>query len=185
MVGIIIALVALLMLRPFQKEDVDTSNMTIDEVSSYGFYAYILPDEIIESRGWTQTISMVSLDSHCRQIDTIYRENPIWIAYQDGTSRAPFFIAIAPTYSHSYNGNWTSETSEVEASFDPHLGVEYYIGDSGHLALKFVDDIGMQVVVNAWQDKLSVDEVMILISQLEYAGSNRDTLGNPWDNVCE
>lgn len=177
---------SMMILSACQTDNIDYDNLDVKEVSLNGFYAYILPASTVEIMGWTQTITMTGFDTHCSQSDTIYRENPIWITYQDGRSQAPFAVAIAPTASHTWNFSRSVDTITVAANFIEDEQVEYYeIEDSEHLLFRFEDDIGMQVVVLTSQDKLGIEQSISLIRQLLYSGPNETSIGNPWEKVCK
>lgn len=177
---------SIMILGACQTDNIDYDNLDVKEVSSNGFYAYILPALTVENMGWTQTISMTGFDTHCNQSDTVYRENPIWITYLDGTSQAPFAVAIAPTASHTWNFSRSVDTVTVAADFIEGEQVEYYeIEDSDNLLFRFEDDIGMQVLVLTSKDKLGTEQSISLIGQLLYFGPNKTSIGNPWKKGCE
>ncbi len=181
----LIMLNMVMLLSACQTDDIDYDNLSVDEISSNGFYAYTLPETIVEEKGWSRTIRMDGFDTHCNQTDTIYRENPIEITYQDGTLPAPLSIDIAPG-SNIWNSSRDSDFLATDVTFVENGQIEYYeIVESGDLLLKFEDDIGMQIEVSVKKEKLSIDEAISLISQLEYDGPNKDTIGNPWERACE
>ncbi len=188
----LIMLNMVMLLSACQTDDIDYDNLSVDEISSNGFYAYTLPETIVEEKGWSRTIRMNGFDTHCNQTDTIYRENPIWITYkdgvlhQDGMFHAPFALAIGPTPHYLWSSNRETDAREIRASYIVNSRVEYYkMEDSDSVLYRFEDDLGMQVVILSWQDTLGIDEAISLISQLEYDGPNKDTIGNPWERACE
>lgn len=166
-------------------------NLTIDEILNKEFYVYLLPNDIVKSEGWEQTILMYSsFDEHCYQEDTIYRGNPIIIQYRNEKLNSQFSIAIEPILP----GVWNSQANDirqeiVQIDFIKGGGIEYYtieddnISKSDVTSFRFEDDIGMQVIINVWN--LSVTESLSLISRLEYSGPDKTVVGNPWQKICE
>ena len=171
-----------LWLAACSSQSIDFNNLSIEQLTSSGFYAYVLPKDLVVNRGWNQTITMKSFNDHCVQFDTIPESNPIHIVYKDD-NRTPFSLEISPVY-QAWNRNRQITVIEVNADWIPNREAEYYIDESGGITLKVKDQHNMDVVIHSWEDILGIDEITDLISQLQYRGSSIDSSTNPWEQIC-
>lgn len=147
-----------------------------DELSREGFYAYVVPDNLSQQRGWSQSISIWDYTFHCRGDNN---ENPISVKYRDESGSIVLEVLI---------GNWTGawewskirESVRLSTTWSKSSEGEYYITSSqGTPVLMFTDQFGFQVQI--WS-KYSVVETIDIINQLEYVGPDPATVINPWDN---
>lgn len=150
---------------------------TYEELTRRGFYIYVLPESEVEQRGWLQTVSIWSWDRHCKGIELSETFNPISVTYreQEGT-RPEFVITIGP-----WDMAWDYRKPTTEVNLDTPWaldGTAVYYTNANYIRFKFQDRFGIPVQISS---RLSINEIVELINQLEYIGPPPETVTNPWD----
>lgn len=158
----------------------DTQNLTVQELSDNGFYAYIFSEKIQDELRLIRNISIYSFDWHCVQSGDS-RWNPLKITYTNTSGTAVFSVTISPddmlfdTAKAKRNQPIT-----LDLSWIPSRKAAYYILPSG-VALKVTDVFSLDVVITS---SLDITEVISLIRQLEYVGAEPSKIINPWETAC-
>ena len=176
--GLILLMVIVGYLVYFQTR-IDFYNLTVQQLTDAGYYAYLLPDSYTTSLGWKRNIrmGMGQFDWQCGGSHAS-NWNPVVIEYHDGTGKWLFDISIEQQDALFEDSKATDSVAVHVAWIPSHTGISYPNGTR----MKFKDRIGMEVVFSSY---LGSDELVNLISKLEYVGPNLKSVGNPWKNACK
>ncbi len=150
---------------------------TYEELTRRGFYVYILPQDEVKRRGWSQTISIWSWDKHCKGIEVSETFNPITINYRGPSTQPEFTVTIGP-----WDMAWDSHKPTIEVRLDTpwtQSSTAIYYKSGNYLRLRFQDRFGVPVQISS---RLSMNEVVWLISRLQYIGPPPEEVTNPWDH---
>lgn len=149
------------------------------ELVDAGYYVYVFPKDFANEAGWAVNVSMYSFDDHCKSSE--YPWNPMTIDYSNA---ADAYITITISF---YNSPFFDERAIIEEipldiDWIPNQTGEYYYHDSGATMMMFSDRLGMEIVM---MSSLQLEELIPLISKLEYVGPDLDSVGNPWFEACK
>lgn len=147
-----------------------------EELTRRGFYVYVLPEEEVNDRKWTQTVTIWSWDKHCSggEIGEVF--NPIRVSYGESQGQSGLTILIGPWSMYWDNREPTTEV-ELNTLWGTDDTAAYYIVD-GYVHLRFEDRFGFPVQVLS---NIPITEVVQLVNQLEYIGPPPESVSNPWD----
>ena len=156
-----------------------------NDLISNGFYAYVVPKGTEETLGWKRKISMFGpFDDHCTRSDSNFQDNNLKILYKDSQNVTLFGISISPV--HVLWNDWENqEKVSVTSDWIFDQTAKYYITESGVLYLKVRDRFGIDAVITSSVDNFDLQNVINVISILEYVGPNIDDVRNPWEEICQ
>lgn len=162
---------------------IDFSNLSVQQLTNGGYYAYVLPDSYTSAFGWQRNIrmGMGQFDWQCEGSHES-NWNPVVVRYTDGSSKWLFDISIEEQDA-LFDDIKATDTITVPVDWIPtHMGISYPPSPSNGTRMKFIDSIGMEVVFSSY---LKSDELINLITKLDYVGPSLTTVGNPWEKACQ
>lgn len=149
-----------------------------DELVNRGFYAFILPDDVLIEQGWTLYTPIKEekrqWNIHCKGgIDA--PENPLVLNYLDEEKDLQMSIWISHRGSMWDHNNFTENVSLNTIWSKTNEGLVYK--NQPFSPIRFEDIYGNQVIIRG---DLPVSEKISLINKLEYYGPQMKDFMNPW-----
>jgi len=148
-----------------------------EELTQRGFYVYVLPEEAVKQRGWSQTVTIWSWDRHCSGVASSETFNPIRVNYGGPQDLSGLTMLIGP-WSMYWDHRKPTTEAQLDTSWAEHSIAVYYVVDDDYIHLKFKDRFGIPVQIGS---RLPITEVTQLINQLEYIGPPPESVIDPWD----
>lgn len=164
-----------------KKTESDTHSLSPQQLIDEGYYAYLFPEDFAIQSGWTVNLRMHSFNYHCsKSSDVVW--NPVTVVYSNSFDEDIDIRISPPNTNPFFDDNATIEEIPLTVEWIPSQIGQYYIRQSGGTTMRFTDRFGMDIVIIS---SLQHDELVLLISELEYFGPDIDSVGNPWVDACQ
>src|SRR5687767_7611297 len=160
---------------------IDFYDLSFQQLTNGGYYAYLLPESYTLPLGWKRNIrmGMGQFDWQCEGSHAS-NWNPVVVRYVDSSGKWLFDISIEEQDA-LFDDSKATDAITVPVNWIPtHRGISY--PPPNGTRMKFKDRMGMEVVFSSY---LKPDELVNLITKLEYVGPSVDMVGNPWKKACE
>jgi hypothetical protein len=145
-----------------------------DELKENRYYAFVLPEDVIQAQGWQLKPIKHDWDAHCYGGPSA-PWNPLTIVYEDEVEQPQLSITIS-SRDVIWDRQHPIEKVEVDLVWAKETTAIAYEGDV-FSSVKFEDSFGNEVVIESW---LAIADKVELINKLEYVGPSVNEVISPW-----
>jgi hypothetical protein len=151
---------------------------SVEGLANTNMYAYMLPIEEVENRNWRVEIGPFQLNCELMGEELF---KPLFINYYNNEGNAVLQIRLSP------DDAWVPPVTPdgrvmIDSGYSENEFIEYHEWSDGGTQFFFQDTFGLDVVVES--STLSANELVELVSSLEYVGAEPENVIVPWRDGC-